>query len=151
MVKLANYSIEIAESVLNDLEVFKQDSSKAHESGGILLGYVVKKDGYIRITKISIPCNKDKSSPISFHRDADNAQKIINREFDDSEGKIIYLGEWHTHSEKRPTPSSVDICMIKRHHKVSVLNQNILLLLIKGIEDIYIASYDGNKLISSYY
>jgi len=150
MINLANYHIEVTEDVLNTLETFKQDSFKIHEAGGILLGYIVKEEAYIRITKVSTPCKYDKSTPTSFDRDANNAQKIINKEFDESQGKIIYLGEWHTHFQKVPMPSSIDINMIKKQYKVSTLNANILLLLIKGTENLYISVYDGKKFVSDY-
>lgn len=151
MVQLSDYSIEIAEDILRELESFKQLSSRDHESGGVLLGYIIKEQKYIRITKISTPCKKDKSSPTSFERDASHAQDVINQEFDNSDGKIIYLGEWHTHHESKPTPSNTDIRMIRKHYKVSILNENFLLLVIIGIKRNYIALFDGDKFSSCYY
>lgn len=151
MIKLANYTVEIANNVLENLDLLKQNSSKSHEAGGVLLGYIIEETQYIRITKISTPCEEDISSPTSFQRDGKSTQKIIDREFNESNGKIIYLGEWHTHYEKKPIPSGIDISMIRKHHKASILNQDLLLLLIKGTKDIFISTYDGKRFISDYY
>ena len=38
----------------------------------------------------------------------ENGQEIINNYWEASEGKINYLGEWHTHSCKKPYPSYTD-------------------------------------------
>ena len=151
MIELANYCIEISDKVLDDLDSLKQNSPKSNEAGGVLLGYVVDETKCIRITKISVPSRYDKSSPNSFTRDCDTTQKIIDEEFNESEGKIIYLGEWHTHYEKKPVPSGVDISMIKRLYNVGTFNYNLLLLLIKGTQHTYISSYNGKKFVSKYF
>ncbi|GGF50896.1 Mov34/MPN/PAD-1 family protein [Echinicola rosea] len=136
-VVLNKFRIVLLDSVIDVLRKYKQVNSKSHESGGILLGQV--KGNSIYIMRASIPTNWDKSSRNSFNRCKDIAQVIINYEFANSNQKTIYLGEWHTHPEKSPTPSSVDKKMILDQFKDNELNEPFLILVIQGIKGIHIS------------
>ena len=120
-----------------------QDTKQKKESGGILLGQVVDKTIYI--TKVSTPNRFDKSGRYKFVRNKKAAQIIIDHEFINSNGKTIYLGEWHTHPENKPSPSNIDIKMLSQQFKKNKINEEYLLLIIRGLQQIYIAFYDGNK------
>jgi len=135
-VTLQKYKIFIAPSVVSILAGYKQIHRKDCEAGGILLGQI-NEDG-IYILKASIPNSRDKRSRMSFIRDRDRAQLIINHEFANSGGKTIYLGEWHSHPEKFPSPSSVDKAMIKDQFKKNKINEPFLIFIIQGISGIYI-------------
>lgn len=137
--------IEIAESVLSIIQSYKQTKKGDNESGGILLGQV--NDKVIYINKVSTPNKFDRGERYSFESNKDAAQVIIDFEFYNSDKKTIYLGEWHTHPESVPTPSSIDINMIKKQFKKNKLNEPFLILLIQGLTDLYIGYYDGNELI----
>lgn len=147
IVKRDKYTIHILDDVLIILNKYIQDKDQ-NESGGIILGSVHEKN-HIYIQKISEPNVLDKSSRCSFERDKNTAQIIVNEIFNESDGKIIYLGEWHTHPEKNPLPSNVDIKMIKQQYNKNIINVNFLLLLIQGTESLYLAIYDGNQIINT--
>lgn len=134
---LNKVKIVLLDSVIDLLRKYKQVNSRSNESGGILLGQV--KGNSIYIMRASIPTNWDKSSRNSFNRSKDIAQVIINYEFANSNRKTIYLGEWHTHPEKLPTPSSVDKKMIFDQFRDNELNEPFLILVIQGIKGIYIS------------
>lgn len=145
MIQIANKKIIISDSVISILERYKQLKKTDKEAGGIIIGQI--KEDEIYVMKISTPNLFDRSSRYRFECDKDAAQIIIDYEFYNSGGKSIYLGEWHTHPERIPTPSSVDKKMIERQYKKNILNEPFLLLLIQGAEKTYLAMCDGKKLI----
>ncbi|MBO9583113.1 MAG: Mov34/MPN/PAD-1 family protein [Flavobacterium sp.] len=145
-IKLGDFNIFLSKRVLSDFVNYKQDKIFKNESGGILLGQVFIKNIYI--LKNSVPCRDDKSKRYSFERDIKNAQKIIDFEFKESEGKTIYLGEWHTHPEKVPNPSSQDIKMIKEQFEKNILNEPFIVMIIFGTKSFFIGIYNGKKIIS---
>jgi integrative and conjugative element protein (TIGR02256 family) len=59
----------------------------------------------------------------------------------------VYIGEWHTHPENFPSPSSVDVSSImdsfKRNDRPL---KDFILMAIVGREDIYWGFYDGIEL-----
>jgi len=142
--KIKNRNVYINDSTLKLIESFKQTKKRDNESGGILLGQI--KDNDIYILKASIPNEFDKASRNSFECNKDAAQVIMDYEFFNSDKKTIYLGEWHTHPEKFPNPSFVDKKMIKNQFFKNKLNEAFLILLIQGLDELYIAMYDGKTL-----
>ncbi len=145
IVKRDKYTIHVYEEVLSILDKYKQNKNQ-NESGGIILGYVCENYN-IYISKISQPNAFDKATRYSFERNKKFAQKIVNSEFYKSDGKVIYLGEWHTHPELHPSPSFVDIKMIKQQYKDNKINEDFLILLIQGLGSLYLAIYNGKQVI----
>lgn len=142
--KFDTYNVSISEDVIDILHSYCQDSDEKLEAGGILIGFIT---GYhIFITKISTPNIYDKRSRYGFVRDKGTAQAIVDYEFINNRGSMIYLGEWHTHPEDLPTPSFQDKKMIKQHFIKSKLNEPFILLLIQGIKGIYLGVYNKDGL-----
>jgi integrative and conjugative element protein (TIGR02256 family) len=144
--QLGGLNITISQSVFETLHRYKQFKPQQHEAGGILLGQI--KGNHVYILRVSVPTKFDKSSRTSFVRSKIIAQIIIDYEFVNSGNRTIYLGEWHTHPEKFPSPSGTDKSMIHDQFKLNKLNEPFILLLIQGIDGFYLAKYDGSKLIS---
>lgn len=142
--KAGHLKIELSENVINIFTQFRQLHQKAPESGGIILGQV--KDDYIYISKATTPSRHDSSSRFNFIRDYNIAQIIVDYEFYNNNGHLIYLGEWHTHPEDIPKPSGQDIKMIKQQYSGNKLNEKFILMLIVGIKSLYIGIYDGKRL-----
>lgn len=138
------FQIHITESVMKILESFIQDTRKKNESGGILLGQV--KENNIYIQKITTPNKFDRSSRFGFIRDKDAAQIILDYEFMNSENTITYLGEWHTHPEKIPTPSTQDLKMIQGQFGLGKLNVPFAILIIQGVEQKFVSMFSENVL-----
>jgi integrative and conjugative element protein (TIGR02256 family) len=136
--------IIITQSALNVIEKYKQSTKNANESGGILLGQI--KENAVYILRVTIPNKFDKASRYSFDCNKDAAQVVIDYEFINSGKKTIYLGEWHTHPENYPSPSGVDKKMIKKQYFKNKLNEPFLILLIQGLNGLYVAIFDGEKL-----
>ena len=105
------------------------------EAGGILLGYVYRDRD--EIEEISIPSRFDKKGLFFFNRKKDTAQLKINKAWHVSKGTLIYIGEWHTHSERIPSPSPTDRNMIKRVCGETKMGLDYLYLVIVGIDNTY--------------
>lgn len=138
-----NIKISISQSVLDGLNKFVQTGKKL-ENGGVLMGSIF--DDRIEILRISVPTPFDRCNRYGFVRDKRSAKLFIDYEFINSNGKIIYLGEWHTHPEDYPTPSSQDKKMIREQYKENVFDEKFLLMLILGRKNIYLGVYDGHNL-----
>ncbi|MFB9053553.1 Mov34/MPN/PAD-1 family protein [Formosa undariae] len=133
------------ESCINIFKHYTQ-TGKKFEKGGILLGRCTDENTVV-IEKASIPTLFDRSSRYNFQRDKRSAQIFIDYEFIASQGKTIYIGEWHTHPEDLPTPSTTDVQMIKRQFKKNKINETFLFMVIVGRKKNYVGYYDGKKLI----
>lgn len=139
--KIGGFCVFFLENVLN---VFNHYIKDYNEAGGILLGKIYKHSIYIN--KVSIPNKYDRSFRFSYIRNRRIAQVIIDYEFLNSDRRIIYLGEWHTHKEDYPKPSNQDIKMIKEQFLRNIINEKFLLLVIKGLDNLYVGIYDGKRL-----
>lgn len=92
------------------LEVFGhhvQSGFSSRESGGILLGYV--RGMNLEIIEATEPSRFDERFPFLFVRKAERHRHIAESRWNRSGGTIRYLGEWHTHPEDLPLPSSIDL------------------------------------------
>lgn len=69
--------------------------------------------------------------------------------FKDSNGKKIYLGEWHTHPEDYPKPSSLDKNSILKQIRGNILNSEIIFMLILGRKNINISCVEKNGIKAS--
>ncbi|OME64248.1 hypothetical protein BSK65_29385 [Paenibacillus odorifer] len=132
-------TISFNQDVLETFRSFRQVGTHQHEAGGILLGRIYQ-DGKVIVEQISTPGRYDKSGKYFFERNVKYAQQIVNKAWKDSNGEIQYLGEWHTHPEMNPTPSSVDHKLLKGMINDSKLEIDFLFLVIVGIDGFYVAS-----------
>lgn len=137
IVNLGSVKVKIYKTVIDKMNVYIQNISNKPESGGILMGYVLKENVFA-INDISVPTKFDKASRYNFTRSKENAQLILNKAFKSSNGKQIYLGEWHTHPEDYPSPSSLDLKSIIQQFLGNVLNSPVIFMLIYGRKGIYI-------------
>lgn len=141
--EVEKYKIELSTDVLRVFLKHKQIKNDSPEAGGILLGQV--KGKYIYISRVTTPSYLDISSRYEFVRDRYTAQLIVNSSFYNSDGRTIYLGEWHTHPENIPSPSSQDFKMIKNQFRKNTLNEKFILMFIVGIKTNYISIYNGKN------
>lgn len=121
----------------NVLKIFAKYEQKIDglEAGGILLGNVLA--DYDEIIKASVPNRFDTRDYFFFNRAKIPAQLKINKEWEKSNGTMIYLGEWHTHSEVNPKPSVEDKKMILKVFQETIMEINFLYLIIVGPNGTY--------------
>ncbi|PWK20014.1 Mov34/MPN/PAD-1 family protein [Xanthomarina spongicola] len=147
-VKLGNVKVKIYKNVIDKMNDYIQDVSYKPESGGILMGYVLKENVFA-INDISVPSKLDKASRYNFTRSKKNAQQILNKAFNNSDGKQIYLGEWHTHPEDFPSPSNLDFKSIKKQFQGNILNSPLIFMIIYGRKGFYITYEKGDSIRSA--
>jgi integrative and conjugative element protein (TIGR02256 family) len=91
------------------LEVFNahiQHRDTDCEAGGLLLGTV--HGVHLLINEATAPTKWDKRFRYLFERTPLGHASIALARWRASHGTVRYLGEWHTHPEDQPTPSSLD-------------------------------------------
>lgn len=94
----------------NELDKMKNliQSDPLIETGGVLAGKM-KDDGNFIITQCSEPGPNAKKSASRFEKDVDYCQKFLDELYKESDGEIVYLGEWHSHPSDDNTPSVTDL------------------------------------------
>ena len=85
---------------------YRQDHQSKPEAGGILLGY--RREGHLHVTMATVPQPSDRRMRFWFSRATKHHQQEAVRHWMASNAEVDYLGEWHTHPEGRPSPSSLD-------------------------------------------
>jgi integrative and conjugative element protein (TIGR02256 family) len=136
------YEVFIKQSAIKLMQSYKQTGLKTKENGGVFYGY--ERENSIEIIKVTKPQKKDRSSRFSFHRSVGH-KKIVTREWLKSNKEITYLGEWHTHPEKKAQPSMIDINEWRKKMKG---HSKPLLLYIVGIENDWVGVLLANGVIS---
>jgi integrative and conjugative element protein (TIGR02256 family) len=100
------------------------------EAGGIILGRVFSNE--VLIERATTPTRRDKAARYWFQRSVPAAQERVTAAWRESGGTLIYLGEWHTHPEAYPTPSSTDRGLIANMLRDSKMEIDFLFLVING-------------------
>lgn len=138
-----NLSISLSKEVISIFKKYVQNDIKNPESGGIMTGKVY--ENLVEVLNCSEPSHLDKRSRYNYNRSHKSAQIYINEKFEESEGKEIYLGEWHTHPEDIPKPSITDIKNFNKTLNKNRLNSDIHFMIIVGIKAVYIGVYKNGK------
>lgn len=99
--------VEISATVLQSMQdLVKQNP--AIETGGVLAG-VITENGIVSISHVSDPGPKAVQTPVRFEKDVEYCQKFLDKLFLESDRKIVYVGEWHSHPSRNNYPSGLDI------------------------------------------
>jgi integrative and conjugative element protein (TIGR02256 family) len=86
---------------------YRQDHNSKAEAGGILLGY--RREAHLHVTVATVPQPSDQRRRFWFSRSYKYHQQVALQHWEASVGEMDYLGEWHTHPEGSPMPSSLDL------------------------------------------
>lgn len=106
--------LHIEDIALEELFHYTQRGINSREAGGVLIGKKLSsKDEYI-ICGLTTPNVYDKRDYLSFTRSVKLHQSYINKRWKETNGIENYVGEWHTHPEVMPTPSTIDRDLIKQ-------------------------------------
>lgn len=141
-----NSSIHISKGALKKIE----EETKFHypnEFGGVFIGY--KSDKNFIITNILIP-DKYKNGKAIFVRHPGTLNERLSEIHNLTNGKIQYLGEWHSHPDGPTDPSRTDINAmqeIARDKNINIVKPLLMIAEVNKIsfgKDLYI--YDDKKL-----
>lgn len=131
--------LKISAEALGVMFSFRQLAPADKEAGGILLGRHIIHSLNIVVDEVSIPMRGDQRSRYGFKRSSKLHQKIIDERWSDSGGTCQYLGEWHTHPEPVPHPSSVDVGDWKRRLKHDTVDSEITFFIVVGTEGLAVS------------
>ena len=141
--------LKITNKVIEQFKQFRQMERGDHEAGGVLLGrYIINSNDTI-IDDVSTPQVKDITSPVRFIKHKKQHQSIVDKAWKNSKGTCNFLGEWHTHPEEIPSPSSIDLRNWNSIIKKAVFESDSLFFLIIGRARIsaYEVNQSGQKIM----
>lgn len=131
----------IMPSVVNKLLSYRQIDSLKNESAGVLIGE--RRESHIVVREISEPGEGDIRRRCFVDRRGLQHQAAVDEAFARSSGTLQYLGEWHTHPEDQPTPSTIDLGTWRRN----LAAQEPMVLLIIGRKDIWAAKKINERIV----
>lgn len=135
-----NRVLHIASSVINYLADHRQLDSEKSEGGGQVFAKI---DGEcISVRKVSGPYPMDRRARFSFEPDKEIQAKDIRSFFRKG---LHYVGDWHTHPERIPKPSSTDINSMQDSFRRSKHNLDSFILMIVGTDEIYLGLYNDRE------
>ena len=120
----------VEEQVLQVFVRHRQLHQDARESGGILLGY--RRGSHLHVTEATAPLDSDQASRTRFFRSATPHQQAALARWRESGDTMDYLGEWHTHPEYNPSPSTIDM---RGWQHICSMRKAPMVFVIAGIQD----------------
>lgn len=124
----------ISSEVLNKLGAWRQSEIEAPEAGGALLGFIDIETNGLLVTEITTPDFGDKRTRTGFYRGRGHQRELKRWHEKTINGTLI--GLWHTHPEKKPIPSIVDLRDATHVLKNGSYVSSGLLYLIVGITEL---------------
>lgn len=138
--ELQGMYILVESNVLDVICAYRQDSKTKHEAGGTLMGY--RSGQHLHVLRATVPMPLDRSSRVSFERLDPGHQLTVTRAWEDSQGRIDYLGDWHTHPQLNPSPSCIDY---NEWRKLGLTLNKPLLFIIVGEREKIFSAYHVNQ------
>lgn len=105
-----NVDVTISSEVLGIWKDFCQTSWWSKEACGVLIGGYDASQKMIIIDTCTVPMKGDIRRRNSFNLQDKGHQQAVDKAYMDSNGTSFYLGTWHTHPTKKPSPSYRDLC-----------------------------------------
>lgn len=131
----------VEEEVLGLVRQFRQLGHVSAEAGGILMGY--RRGDHLHVVSATVPGPQDLRERNGFVRRDPLHQARATLGWRRSGGRLDYLGEWHTHAQVLPQPSSLDV---DEWRNVCKVTGQPMVFLIVGLEDCWLGVGDGLRL-----
>lgn len=136
--------LKIDSDPLKRMKSFEQNSYNKLEAGGVLLGRFISRGSKdIIVDKVTVPMIADKRTRTTFSRNAKIHQRLIDNAWNKTRGTCNYLGEWHTHPENYPKPSSQDYRNWEEILTNGIFPSLYIYFVIVGVKEIRI--WEGNQ------
>lgn len=123
---------------LKKMLAYRQLGWFSTEAAGVLIGE--RRGPHLVVHEISEPGPGDIRRRCFVDRRGAHHQTVVDEAFISSSGILQYLGEWHTHPEDSPSPSSMDLDTWQRH---LISGHEKMVLLIVGRKEIWAAKKDA--------
>jgi integrative and conjugative element protein (TIGR02256 family) len=131
----------IESKVIKSIFEYRQIGIKDAEAGGILVGEY--RSPHIRISEMTAPQVDDVRTRTGFHRKSRFHDQFAKACWDNTQGCQTWLGEWHTHPEAYPHPSTIDVT-----NWVKYLPSRPMILLIQGYESCWVGYWSMEKIVA---
>jgi integrative and conjugative element protein (TIGR02256 family) len=113
------------------------------EAGGVLIGRHLKDCEHIVVDQVTEPVSQDRGWRFGFFRSKRGHQVRLDASWGFSGFKATYLGEWHTHPEENPVPSSTDLQDWKRRLVKDIYEGTKLFFIIVGTQQFRV--WEGSR------
>lgn len=127
------HQIFFSKKAVDEFESIQKNAMTSDENGGIILGIIGGE--YLYVESVTSACVKDERTRYAFLRQDEKHLDVWNSINNDTNGRIGYLGEWHSHPEKNPSPSKIDK---EEWKKIKNELGEPLLFIIIGAETMYL-------------
>lgn len=134
-VRTGGSRFQISSTVVGLLRRFAQHLRTTPESGGVLLGRRITGTDDLIVDMATTPMAGDWGSRFRFVRASSGHQEVADRIWRESGGTCAHLGGWHTHPERRPSPSRTDRADWRRQIAADPA-RDVLFFLIVGTEEV---------------
>ena len=121
----------IKKEIILELSNYRQITVHKNENGGMLIGSKLLHDNILESNDMTHPLIEDSFSPTTFKR-SNSHNDILKEKWKKSNHTKMYLGEWHTHPQDIPSPSSEDIDNWVKLMERSKTESEILMFIIIG-------------------
>lgn len=128
---------------LQKISEYLQINPRMNEAGGVLLGRYIIDSNDIVVDDITTPMPNDVRKRCFYLKQKKYHQAVVTEKWIKSNGTCNYLGEWHTHPEAVPNPSSIDTGEWKRLLKSTKFDGEFLYFIIAGTQIIRV--WEGNR------
>lgn len=100
--------IHVMKPVLEVWDKYRQTCSQDAEACGILVGSIDEDGSRIWLEAATEPMDADVRRRSAFHMRDKGHQATLNRLNENSRGRLVFLGTWHSHPEASPSFSNPD-------------------------------------------
>lgn len=97
----------LPDDVVSTVRSYATGREAEREAGGILIGSY--RGAHIEVTGCTTPLRRDVRLRCSFDRKDPGHHRAAMAAWMKNDGMETFVGEWHTHPEPFPTPSSIDL------------------------------------------
>lgn len=104
-----NRKIKICHNILWTMKKYIQFNKNDKEAGGIIIGRENLGNQNIIVEFITEPMQHDKRARFRYFRKDKGHLDFFHHLYDENAAIYMYLGEWHTHPEKFPNYSHIDL------------------------------------------
>lgn len=92
--------------VISTIARYQLPEESDREAGGIFIG--LYRGRHIEVVACTEPMLRDVRTPYSFDRKDPGHNAGARQRWKESHHVLTFVGEWHTHPEPTPSPSSID-------------------------------------------
>ncbi|MDY5060455.1 Mov34/MPN/PAD-1 family protein [Staphylococcus simulans] len=143
--KVGSILVEINDEVEQEMYKYRQVNKEMNEAGGILQGLRLK-NGNLVVTNLTTPQPGDIQTRNFYKKNKEYHQQISDDIWNNTNRTTVCIGEWHTHPEKTPIVSTLDLDSWKNNVLIQK-SENIFIFVIVGITNIKVWGKTINKKI----